>query len=97
MNEYGEPMASFISDEMGTQFKALQKEGEFILTIPNLWLRSARYYLRLRLNKGKTAYTHVLDQIDNAKVIYVVEGDIWRTGKNNRSGAMAIMPGTFTN
>ncbi len=88
----GSNVLNFVTDEMNTKFNKLTDNGTFILRIPKLLLRGSTYYLRIRLNKNSnTSYKYVVDQVEKAAELRVIEGDIWKTGKSNRPGSMALL------
>lgn len=86
---------SFINDEMNHSFENLENQNFFYLKIPNLYLRSATYSLRIMLSEVDTHSNNFIDVIENVIDIDVLPGDIWKTGITNRRGHSAIIPGEF--
>ncbi len=86
---------SYINDEMGYTFENLENKDFFELIIPNIYLRSAVYGIRILISEKDTREENFIDVIDNAALINILEGDIWNTGKLNRPGNSAILPGKF--
>jgi lipopolysaccharide transport system ATP-binding protein len=95
MDEYENFVLSYISDEMGSDFEYLEESDQIILKIPNLYLRSSTYKLRILLSEGTPEKDTFLDSIEDAACINVLEGDIWKVGELNRKGSYAILPGDF--
>ena len=86
---------AYANDEMGFNFLKLEKSDFFNLKIPNLYLRSGTYYLRILITENDTNPNNFIDVIENAAVINVLAGDFWKTGKINRKGSTAIFPGNY--
>ncbi len=86
---------SFINDEMDFSFVGLQFQDHFMLRIPNLYLRSASYSLRILISEIDTSPSNFLDVIDRVIEVNVLPGDIWNTGQLNRNGSAAILPAQF--
>lgn len=86
---------SFINEEMNHSFENLEHQDYFYLKIPNLYLRSAVYYIRILLSEVDTRADSFLDVIEKAIEVNVLPGDIWKTGNVNRKGSAAIIPAEF--
>ncbi len=94
-NNQEDYILSFVNDEMGTNFENLAQKDDFYLKIPQLLLRGDKYSIRIFLSEGDTNPENFLDVIQNALEVDVLPGDIWNTGKINRIGGGAILPGDF--
>lgn len=94
-DQYENKIVSFLSDEMGSSFQMLEKRDYIDLVIPNLYLRSGEYNLTIQLGYGTTREEDLIDLIDNAAKLHVIEGDIFNIGKVNRSGNFAIFPANY--
>lgn len=94
-NESENFVLSFVNDEMNYNFKDLEKQDFFYLNIPNFYLRSSIYYVRILFSENDTKESSFLDVIERAIEINVLPGDIWNTGQSNRKGDYAIFPGEF--
>ncbi len=89
----GNTVLQFVTDEMEVTIEKIDLKGKVIIKIPNIWLRGNNYNLAIRLNKdGITGQKFVVDEINNATVLRVIEGDIWNIGRSNRPGAFAVIP-----
>ncbi|MEO8664947.1 MAG: ABC transporter ATP-binding protein [Ignavibacteria bacterium] len=97
MDVYGNTKAIFVTDEMGTRFENPEMKGTIYLKIPRLLLRSDKYSVRLFAGLNTTQTENILDSIENAMRIEVLQGDFWKTGKINRVGSFGIMDGQFYN
>lgn len=86
---------SFVSDEMGFSFGNLENRDYFDLVIPQLYLRGGLYTLRILITEYDTSQENFVDLIENAISINVLQGDLWQSGKLNRKGNFAIIPGEF--
>ena len=86
---------TYASDETGAKFTNVLKEGCFTLEIPNLYLRKGLYSLRILITEKTTNREDFVDLIENAAEINVLPGDLWKVGKQNRGGSIAVMPGNF--
>jgi lipopolysaccharide transport system ATP-binding protein len=95
MNETENFVLSYISDEMGYNFRDLEHQDFFYLKIPNLYLRSNKYDVRVLITELDTKESSFIDVIERAVEINVLPGDIWNTGQLNRTGDYAILPGEF--
>lgn len=85
-------LLSFVTDEMGVSFKPLIDQDYFYLQIPNLYIRSGLYTLRILITEGDTRAENFIDVLEYVKNVNVLSGDIWRSGKSNRAGSAAILP-----
>jgi lipopolysaccharide transport system ATP-binding protein len=85
-------LLSFVTDEMGATFESLANQDYFYLQIPNLYIRSGLYTLRVLLTEEDTRAENFIDVLEYAKNLNVLPGDIWQTGKSNRAGSAAILP-----
>jgi lipopolysaccharide transport system ATP-binding protein len=95
MNDTENFVLSYISDEMGYNFRDLEHQDFFYLKIPNLYLRSNKYDVRVLITELDTKESSFIDVIERAVEINVLPGDIWNTGQLNRTGDYAILPGEF--
>lgn len=95
IDQYDNTVLSFINDEMEISFEELSKKEYFYLRIPNLYLRGSKYNIRILLSEIDTRQENFLDVIENAISLNVLRGDIWDTGKLNRRGNGAVIPGKF--
>jgi lipopolysaccharide transport system ATP-binding protein len=86
---------SYISDEMGFDFSKLENKDYFDLIIPNIYLRSGNYNLRIFITEFDTSRNNFIDLIENIASIDILAGDLWKTGNFNRKGDHAILPGDF--
>ena len=77
---------------MGVSFKPLIDQDYFYLQIPNLYIRSGLYTLRILITEGDTRAENFIDVLEYVKNVNVLSGDIWRSGKSNRAGSAAILP-----
>jgi lipopolysaccharide transport system ATP-binding protein len=77
---------------MGATFESLANQDYFYLQIPNLYIRSGLYTLRVLLTEEDTRAENFIDVLEYAKNLNVLPGDIWQTGKSNRAGSAAILP-----
>lgn len=85
-------LLSFVTDEMGVTFESLANQDYFYLQIPNLYIRSGLYTLRVLLTEEDTSAENFIDMLEYVKNLNVLPGDIWHTGKSNRAGSAAILP-----
>jgi lipopolysaccharide transport system ATP-binding protein len=81
---------------MDVQVSNLQSCGLIKLEIANLYLRGQDYKIRLLSFEGSTSINDALDIVENAAVVSVLPGDIWKTGKINRSGYNSVLPATYS-
>lgn len=88
-------LTGFASDEMGTSFHPLGREGHFTLHIPQFMLRGGHYTIKLTATEGGTRKEHMLDNISHALELSVQPGDFWSVGHSNRSNSMILMNGTL--
>lgn len=88
-------VVSFLSDEMGADLTVYKKLNYIDLIIPRLYLRAETYIITLQLNEGSTRATDFIDYIDNASELTVLPGDLWKSGRINRSGSFAVFPAYF--
>lgn len=93
-DDNGENIASFITDEMGVTFEALESQDYFYFKIPALFLRGGNYYIRLMMYEGDTRAEFLLDKVSRAALCQVLPGDIWKVGNINRQYCSAIIPAT---
>lgn len=89
------PVAAFVSDEMGASFSNNLSENKIELDIPQLLLRGGRYSVRLLATYKGTASDSFCDVIENAVEINVMSSDFWKSGKLIRDGQYAVMKGAF--
>jgi len=92
---FGNTKASFVTDEMGVKFDVIEKKGNFTLEIPRLLLRADTYAIRLFASLNGTRTENVLDTVENAAKLTVIQGDFWKTGKLNRGGNYGLMDAKF--
>ncbi|OEY71667.1 ABC transporter ATP-binding protein [Salegentibacter salarius] len=88
-------IVSYINDEMGVDFAMLAEQDYFFLRVPNLLLRADKYNIRVFLSEIDTRKENFLDVVENVYSLRILPGDIWKTGKINRAGNSAIIPGKF--
>ncbi|TDP59208.1 ABC transporter ATP-binding protein [Flavobacterium dankookense] len=86
---------SFFSDEMASDFTNLEKSNYIELNIPKFFIRAGGYDLTIQLSDGSTRADSFIDVVEKAAEIFVLPGDIWQTGKTNRAGTYAVLPGFF--
>lgn len=86
---------SYISDETGFNFNSLKDKNYFELVVPKLYLRAGVYGIRVFITEHDTRPENFIDLIENAITLNVLPGDVWNTGRFNRSGNYAILPGNF--
>ena len=86
---------SYVNDEMGFSFADLEHADAFELEIPNFYLRARNYNLRILITENDTNAHNFIDLIENAATLSVLAGDIWNSGKLNRKGSVAILPGSL--
>src|SRR5690606_29113344 len=84
---------SYTNDEMGVSLHELAKNNFIELEIPNFYLRAGTYNLRVLITENDTRVENFVDLIENAAIINVMAGDLWKTGKLNRKGSTAVFPG----
>ena len=80
---------------MGISFDNLENQDYFDLIIPNLYLRSGIYNLRILITENDTHPNNFVDLVENASSINVYAGDLWNSGKLNRKGFYGIIPGIY--
>ncbi len=85
----------FVNDEMGFKFTDLANQDYFELEIPKLLLRAETYTLRILISEKATSREHFVDLVENAASINVLAGDFWSSGRLNRPGSFAVIPGDF--
>jgi lipopolysaccharide transport system ATP-binding protein len=90
-------VASFFSDEMGTDFAKFQDKDYIDLVIPHFNLRGGMYDVTFQLSLGSTRVEDFIDVVEKAIFVDVLPGDIWKSGKLNRLGNYAILPSNFEN
>ncbi|MEX1190550.1 MAG: ABC transporter ATP-binding protein [Brumimicrobium sp.] len=93
-DEQEQNVLSFLSDEMGSDFMGFESNTEIILEIPNVYLRSGVYDIRVQTGEGPQRENH-FDTIENVASIQVLQGSIWENGKLNRPGNYAVIPGQY--
>jgi lipopolysaccharide transport system ATP-binding protein len=84
-------VASFFSDEMGTDFTKFQDKDYIDLVIPQFNLRGGIYDLSFQLSLGSTRVDDFIDGIEKAIDVDVLPGDFWKSGKLNRTGNYALI------
>lgn len=92
---YGNNKAMFVTDEMGIKFENIPEAGKIILEIPQIMLRADNYFIRLFASYNTTGANDILDSIENAGELRVLQGDFWKSGKTNREGSFGLMNGKF--
>lgn len=92
---FGNARASFVTDEMGMKLPDVSGEGKIVLEIPRVLLRAENYVIRLFASVDTTTTENVLDSIDNAARLTVIQGDYWKSGKLNRRGSYSLIDGEF--
>jgi len=85
---------SYLSDEMGSNLTSFTDKNEITLEIPNLFIRSGLYDIRVQTGLG-TRREDFFDVIEKAVTLEILPGRIWEDGNLNRAGNHAILPGTF--
>ena len=90
-------VASFFSDEMGTDFTTFENKDYIDLVIPQFNLRGGMYDVTFQLSLGSTRTEDFIDVLEKAISIDVLPGDIWKSGKLNRIGNYAILHSNFEN
>jgi lipopolysaccharide transport system ATP-binding protein len=96
-DEYRNPVAGFVSDEMGSHFTPIHSSGSIRLHIPQLLLRGGTYSLRLLATHYDTAQENFYDLIEDTAHLRVIPGDFWRSGKTNRTGSYSLIPAKMIN
>ncbi len=94
-NPFEDFILSYVSDEMGINFRQLEKQDFFYLKINRLLLRGETYKIRVLFSEGDTKTENFLDVIEAAIDVNVLPGDIWGIGNINRKGNAAILPAQF--
>lgn len=84
-------MSMIVSDEMDINLNLFLERGYVYFDIPSLDLRSSNYSIRVVLSEGSTRKTDQLDNLDKAVEMNVLPGDIYNTGKPNRSYDCSIL------
>ena len=95
VDDAGNMVASFISDEMGVDFSYLAERNQFELRIPELMLRPNMYSLRLFASILGTSDEDVCDVIENVASITIMPADYWDSGKPLRNGNYSLMKGKY--
>lgn len=90
-------VASFFSDEMGTDFTKFEDKDYIDLVIPQFNLRGGMYDVTLQICNGSTKVEDFVDYLEKALDIDVLPGDFWNSGKLNRLGNYALIQATYTN
>jgi lipopolysaccharide transport system ATP-binding protein len=88
-------VVSFFSDEMGSNFEKFKDSNFVDLEIPQFNLRAAIYDLIFQINVGSTRNEDLIDTMEKALEIQVLPGDIWNSGKINRSGSYSLINGSY--
>jgi lipopolysaccharide transport system ATP-binding protein len=88
-------IASFITDEMGTDLNIRKAKGAIILDIEKLRLRGGKYAINLFSFENKPSAEETLDIIHNACQFEVLAGDFYNSGNINRSVNIAMIEGTI--
>jgi lipopolysaccharide transport system ATP-binding protein len=96
-DEYRNPVAGFLSDEMGSAFQPFGGRGYVEARIPQLLLRGGGYSLKLFASHADTQLESFYDSVEDAAMLTILPGDFWKSGKTNRPGAYSIIPGTLHN
>ena len=97
-DEFGSPIASYISDEMKISFQGekIPPTGIIVVDIPSLMLRGGKYIVKTRINLKETGFKHMQDEINNLGDLIVLPGDHWYVGKDNRTGHQALLEGSIS-
>ncbi len=97
-DEFGSPIASYISDEMKISFQGekIPPTGIIVVDIPSLMLRGGKYIVKTRINLKETGFKHMQDEINNLGDLIVLPGDHWDVGKDNRTGHQALLEGSIS-
>lgn len=90
-------VASFFSDEMGTDFSQFEDKDYIDLVIPQFNLRGGMFDLSFQLGLGSTRPDDFIDVIEKAMDIDVLPGDFWKSGKLNRTGNYALLHSKYEN
>ncbi len=90
-------VASFFSDEMGTDFTKFEVKDYIDLIIPQFNLRGGVYDLTFQLSLSSTSIADSIDIVEKAIKVDVLIGDFWKSGKLNRSGNHALLESYFEN
>lgn len=85
---------SYLSDEMGSKLHDFHIKNEIHLEIPRLLLRAGIYDIRVQTGMGVKREDH-FDTIERAATIQVLQGKLWDSGRLNRAGNYAVLPGKF--
>tara|TARA_R110002072_G_scaffold131586_4_gene271383 strand:+ start:17127 stop:18407 length:1281 start_codon:yes stop_codon:yes gene_type:complete len=88
-------VATFLSDEMGSDLAYVEHKDVIELYIPKLYLRAGTYSVTLQLCDDGPKRSGFVDIIEHAATLNVLGGDIWNVGNVNRSGNFAIFPATY--
>jgi len=90
-------VAIFENDEMGTVFEKFKKNGFVSLKINKLNLRSGRYFLDFSIREGMRGHgwKHI-DEMSNAKELFVNVGDFWKTGIKNYPGEFGLLESSMS-
>lgn len=88
-------VASFFSDEMGTDFAKFDNKDYVDLVIPQFNFRGGRYDLSFQLGYGSTRVADFIDVVEKAISIDVLQGDVWKSGKLNRLGSYLLLDGSY--
>ncbi|WP_430399241.1 ABC transporter ATP-binding protein [Flavobacterium sp.] len=85
-DENDELFTTIASDEQGTQFDQINKEGSIVLHIPKLHFREGRYSMHFMISEKLSFNTphKIIDYLQNAYTIDVIKGDYWNSGVFNR-------------
>ncbi|MDD3003985.1 ABC transporter ATP-binding protein [Flavobacterium sp.] len=88
-------VASFFSDEMGTDLSQFEDKDYIDLVIPQFNLRGGMYDVSFQLGLGSTRPEDFIDVVEKAMDIDVLPGDFWKSGKLNRTGNYMILDGYY--
>lgn len=94
-NTNDETVLLFSSDEIVSDFTSLKTKNEFILRIPELYLRPSIYTIRIVTTYGTTDTSDFIDTIDNADQIMVLPCDYLSSGKKIRKLGQVLLKGEF--
>jgi len=95
-DELANPVAAFISDEMGIDFSYLAGKEEIVLHIPRLFLRAARYRIKLFSSFRDTMPGSILDSIESAARLDVLSSDFYQSGRMIREGTYSVFNAQFS-
>lgn len=90
-------VASFFSDEMGTDFSKFEDKDYIDLVVPQFNLRGGIYDVTIQISNGSTRVIDFIDYLEKAFDIDVLPGDFWNSGKLNRAGNYTLLQAEYTN